>query len=55
MKTNVQFGTSTYHSESLLDYIHINVWGPTKTASFGATGTLSCLLMIYPGDVGYNQ
>jgi len=29
----VKFGTSTYRSEGLLDYVHINVWGPNKTAS----------------------
>jgi len=34
-KTKVKFGTSTHRSKCLFDYIHINVWGPIKTASLG--------------------
>ena len=34
-KTKVKFSTITHCSEGLLDCIHINVWGPTKTASLG--------------------
>ena len=33
-KTKVKFGIITHGSEYLLDYVHIDVWGPTKTASF---------------------
>ena len=32
-KKKVKFSTSTDHSESLLDCIHVSVWGPAKTAS----------------------
>jgi len=34
-KKKVKFSTSTYRSEGLLDCVHINAWGPTKTASLG--------------------
>jgi len=34
-KIKVKFGSSTHRSEGLLDYVHINIWGPTKTASLG--------------------
>jgi len=32
-KIKVKFDTLTHHSEDLLDYVHINVWGPNKTVS----------------------
>jgi len=32
-KTKVKFGISTHRSEGLLNNVHVNVWGPTKTAS----------------------
>jgi len=35
-KTKVKFDTSTHRSESLLDYVHINIWGPIKTTSLGS-------------------
>ena len=31
----VKFGTAIHNTEGILDYIHTNVWGPTKTASLG--------------------
>ena len=34
-KTKVKFGTVTHCTNGILDYIHTNVWGPTKTASIG--------------------
>ena len=34
-KTKVRFGTATHCSERILDYIHIDVWGPIKMASIG--------------------
>ena len=34
-KIKVKFGTSAHHSKGLLDCIHVNIWGPVKTASFG--------------------
>ena len=30
-KTKVKFGTSTHCTEEVLDYVHTNIWGPTKT------------------------
>ena len=29
----VKFGTAIHYTEGILDYIHTDVWGPTKTAS----------------------
>ena len=52
-KTKVKFGTSAHHSESLLDCVHVSIWGPVKTASLGDIGTLSRLIIIYLGIVGY--
>jgi len=34
-KKKVKFSTTTYHSEGLLDCVHISVWGPAKAASLG--------------------
>ena len=31
----VKFGTAIHNIEGILDYIHTDVWGPTKTTSFG--------------------
>ena len=31
----VKFGTAIHNTEGILDYNHIDVWGPTKTASLG--------------------
>ena len=31
----VKFGTVIHNTEGILDYIHTDVWGPTKTASLG--------------------
>ena len=34
-QTRVKFGTIIHNTEGILDYIHTDVWGPTKTASLG--------------------
>ena len=34
-QTSVKFGTTIHNTEGILDYIHIDVWGLTKTASLG--------------------
>ena len=31
----VKFGTAIHNTKGILDYIHTDVWGPTKTASLG--------------------
>jgi len=31
----VKFGTNTHHLHDLLELVHVDVWGPTKTASLG--------------------
>jgi len=32
-KTKVRFGTTTHWIEGILDYVHTDVWGSTKTTS----------------------
>jgi len=34
-KKKVKFSTTTYHSEGLLDFVHVSIWGPGNTASLG--------------------
>jgi len=34
-KTKVKFCTTTHRSEGLLDFVHVSIWRPTKTASIG--------------------
>ena len=34
-KTKVKFDIIIHRSEGLLNCVHVDVWGPTKTASFG--------------------
>ena len=31
----MKFGTAIHNTKGILDYIHTDVWGPTKTASLG--------------------
>ena len=48
-KKKVKFCIVIHRLEGLLDGVHINVWGPTKSPSLG----LSLLLMIHLDIVGY--
>ena len=34
-QTRVKFGTTIHNTSGTLDYVHTDVWGPTKTASLG--------------------
>ena len=34
-KMNVKFDTATHRSEGVLDCVHVDVWGPIKTALLG--------------------
>ena len=52
-KTKVKFGTTTHYSEGLHNYVHVDIWGPTKTASLEGHRYFIRLLMIYLGEVGY--
>ncbi|KAH9753759.1 hypothetical protein KPL71_015193 [Citrus sinensis] len=36
-KTRVKFGTANHDTRKILEYIHSDVWGPTKTASIGGS------------------
>ena len=51
-KTNVKFDTVSHCTEGILDYVHTDVWGPTKTASIGGNHYFGRLLTIFLGDVG---
>ena len=32
-KTNVKFGTTIHRTKRILDYVHIDIWDPSKNAS----------------------
>ena len=34
-QTKVKFGTAIHRTQGTLDYVHSDVWGPTKVASLG--------------------
>ncbi|CAA0825675.1 Unknown protein, partial [Striga hermonthica] len=34
----VKFGTTIHNTEGILDYVHSDVWGPSKTPSLGGRG-----------------
>ena len=33
----MQFKTTTHKTEGILDYVHIDVWGPVQTTSLGGS------------------
>jgi len=49
----VKFGTATRYTEGILDYVHTDIWAPTKTAFIGGNHCLVPLQMTTLGDVGY--
>ncbi|GMP53679.1 hypothetical protein CsSME_00019075 [Camellia sinensis var. sinensis] len=34
-QTRIKFGTAIHRTKGILDYVHTDVWGPSKTASLG--------------------
>ncbi|KAH9792408.1 hypothetical protein KPL71_004103 [Citrus sinensis] len=36
-KTRVKFGTTNHDTREILEYVHSDVWGPTKTTSIGGS------------------
>jgi hypothetical protein len=34
-QTRVKFGTAVHNIKGILDYVHTNVWGPSKNESIG--------------------
>jgi len=34
-KTEVKFDTAIHHANEILDYMHTDVWRPSKNVSFG--------------------
>jgi len=34
-KTKVKFGTAIHHTKRIFDYMHTDIWGPSKNASLG--------------------
>ena len=36
-QTRVKFGSAIHNTKGILDYVHSDVWGPTKTAALGGT------------------
>ena len=41
-KTKVKFDTAIHRTKGILDYVHIDIWGPSKNASI--RGKYYCLL-----------
>ena len=54
-ETKVKFVTIIHRTKGLLDLVHMDVWRPTKTTYLEVIGTLSYLLMISLGIVGYTM
>ena len=52
-KKKVKFNITTHHSEGLLDCVHVSIWGPLRLHRLEVIHTLSLLLIIYLGIVGY--
>jgi len=52
-KKKVKFSTTTHHSEGLLDCVHVNIWGPAKTASLGGHRHFVSFIDNYLDIVGY--
>ena len=52
-KMKVRFGTTTHRSEGLLDFVHVSIWKPAKTASLGDHQFFVSLLIIYLCIIGY--
>ena len=47
----VKFGTDIHNTEGILDYVHSDVWGPTKSISMGGSTTLLLLLMTFQEEL----
>ena len=54
-KKKVKFSTVNHHLHGLLDCVHVDVWGPSKTASLGGqqffvsiVGDCSRYCWVYP-------
>ncbi|KAM2759273.1 hypothetical protein COP1_024013 [Malus domestica] len=51
-QTRVKFGTAVHQTKGILDYVHSNVWGPTKTLSLSGRHWFMTLLMIIQEGLG---
>ncbi|CAB4316429.1 unnamed protein product [Prunus armeniaca] len=51
-QTRVKFGTAIHHTNDILDYVHTDVWGHSKNASWGVAIILSPLLMTSLEEYG---
>ena len=52
-KKKVKFSTSIHRAEGLLNCAHVSVWDLLRMHRLEVTGTLSLLLIVYLGIVGY--
>ena len=46
-KTKIKFSTATHCTEGILDNVHTDVWGPTKTTSIGGNHYFVTLINDY--------
>ena len=47
-KINVKFGIATHYTKRILDYVHTDVWGPTKVAPIGGNHYFVSFINDYP-------
>ena len=52
-KSKVKFGTATHCTKGILDYIHTDVWRPTKMTSIGGKYYFMTFIDDFSRDVGY--
>jgi len=52
-KTKVKFGTMTHCTVGILDYVHTDIWGSTKTVSIGGNRYFVTFIDDILCDVGY--
>jgi len=50
-KIKVNFGTASHRLRGLLDCVHVDIWGPTKTSSLG--GHRYSLFLVHDSSRSY--
>ncbi|KAH9794794.1 Integrase catalytic domain-containing protein [Citrus sinensis] len=54
-KTRVKFGTANHDTREIFEYVHSDVYGPTKTVSIGGSHYFVTLLMIVLDNEGIKR
>ena len=48
-----RFKSGNHNSKQILDYIHSDLWGPSRTVSYGGASYFLTFFMISPEKFGY--